>query len=48
MASEKSRNLQEVFLNNVRKSHEAVTVFLQMCKITSIITCLIIFDLAKT
>ena len=28
MASEKSRNLQEIFLNNVRKSHAAVTVFL--------------------
>ena len=28
MASEKSRNLQEIFLNNVRKSHTAVTVFL--------------------
>ena len=28
MASDKSRNLQEVFLNNVRKSHLAVTVFL--------------------
>ena len=28
MASEKSRNLQEVFLNNVRKSRAAVTVFL--------------------
>ena len=28
MASDKSRNLQEVFLNNVRKSHVAVTVFL--------------------
>lgn len=28
MASEKSRNLQEMFLNNVRKSHSAVTVFL--------------------
>ena len=28
MASEKSRNLQEVFLNNIRKSHAAVTVFL--------------------
>ena len=28
MASEKSRNLQEVFLNNVRKSRSAVTVFL--------------------
>ena len=28
MATEKSRNLQEVFLNNVRKSHAAVTVFL--------------------
>ena len=28
MAGEKSRNLQEVFLNNVRKSHVAVTVFL--------------------
>lgn len=28
MAVEKSRNLQEVFLNNVRKSHAAVTVFL--------------------
>ena len=28
MASEKSRNLQEVFLNNIRKSHSAVTVFL--------------------
>ena len=28
MAGDKSRNLQEVFLNNVRKSHVAVTVFL--------------------
>ena len=28
MAADKSRNLQEVFLNNVRKSHAAVTVFL--------------------
>ena len=28
MASEKSRNLQEVFLNNIRKSHSPVTVFL--------------------
>ena len=28
MASEKSRDLQEVFLNNIRKSHAAVTVFL--------------------
>ena len=28
MASEKSRNLQEIFLNNVRKSHASVTVFL--------------------
>jgi len=28
MASDKSRNLQELFLNNVRKSHAAVTVFL--------------------
>ena len=28
MASEKSRNLQEIFLNNVRKSRSAVTVFL--------------------
>ena len=28
MAGDKSRNLQEVFLNNVRKSHAAVTVFL--------------------
>ena len=28
MASEKSRNLQEIFLNNVRKSHAPVTVFL--------------------
>ena len=28
MAGDKSRNLQEVFLNNVRKSHSAVTVFL--------------------
>ena len=28
MATEKSRNLQEIFLNNVRKSHAAVTVFL--------------------
>ena len=28
MAGEKSRNLQEVFLNNIRKSHAAVTVFL--------------------
>ena len=28
MAGDKGRNLQEVFLNNVRKSHSAVTVFL--------------------
>ena len=28
MVTEKSRNLQEIFLNNVRKSHAAVTVFL--------------------
>ena len=28
MAGDKSRNLQELFLNNVRKSHAAVTVFL--------------------
>ena len=28
MAVDKSRNLQELFLNNVRKSHAAVTVFL--------------------
>ena len=28
MAGDKSRNLQEVFLNNVRKSRVAVTVFL--------------------
>ena len=28
MAGEKSRNLQEISLNNVRKSHAAVTVFL--------------------
>ena len=28
MAGAKSRNLQEVFLNNIRKSHSAVTVFL--------------------
>ncbi|MFL2844968.1 MAG: RNA chaperone Hfq [Candidatus Puniceispirillaceae bacterium] len=28
MAGEKSQNLQEVFLNNVRKKHAAVTVFL--------------------
>ena len=28
MAKEKSRNLQEIFLNNVRKSRSAVTVFL--------------------
>jgi host factor-I protein len=28
MASDKSRNLQELFLNNVRKSHIQVTVFL--------------------
>ena len=28
MAGDKSRNLQEIFLNNVRKSHAAVTVFL--------------------
>jgi host factor-I protein len=28
MASDKSRNLQELFLNNVRKSHVQVTVFL--------------------
>ena len=28
MAGDKSRNLQEVFLNNIRKSHSAVTVFL--------------------
>ena len=28
MANDKSRNLQELFLNNVRKSHAFVTVFL--------------------
>ena len=28
MANDKSRNLQEVFLNSVRKSHVSVTVFL--------------------
>ena len=28
MANDKSRNLQELFLNNVRKSHASVTVFL--------------------
>ena len=28
MATDKSRNLQEAFLNNIRKSHAAVTVFL--------------------
>jgi host factor-I protein len=28
MATDKSRNLQEVFLNNIRKSHSPVTVFL--------------------
>ncbi len=28
MANEKSHNLQEIFLNNVRKSRSAVTVFL--------------------
>jgi len=28
MANDKSRNLQEVFLNNIRKSHSAVTIFL--------------------
>ena len=28
MANEKSRNLQEVFLNNLRKSRSAVTIFL--------------------
>ena len=28
MAGDKGRNLQEVFLNNIRKSHSAVTVFL--------------------
>ena len=28
MAGDKGRNLQEIFLNNVRKSHAAVTVFL--------------------
>ena len=28
MANDKSHNLQEVFLNNLRKSHSAVTVFL--------------------
>ena len=28
MAVDKSRNLQELFLNNVRKSHAAVTGFL--------------------
>ena len=28
MAIEKSRNLQEVFLNNVRKSRSGVTIFL--------------------
>ena len=28
MASDKSHNLQEIFLNSVRKEHVAVTVFL--------------------
>ena len=28
MATEKSHNLQEIFLNSVRKDHTAVTVFL--------------------
>ena len=28
LANDKSRNLQELFLNNVRKSHASVTVFL--------------------
>ena len=28
MASDKSHNLQEIFLNSVRKDHTAVTVFL--------------------
>jgi len=28
MASDKSRNLQELFLNNIRKTHAPVTVFL--------------------
>ncbi|MDA9929676.1 RNA chaperone Hfq [Alphaproteobacteria bacterium] len=28
MAGEKSQNLQELFLNNVRQSHASVTVFL--------------------
>ncbi|MGC6484894.1 MAG: RNA chaperone Hfq [Candidatus Puniceispirillales bacterium] len=28
MASDKSHNLQEIFLNSVRKEHIAVTVFL--------------------
>ena len=28
MAGDKSRNLQELFLNNVRKSRAAVTIFL--------------------
>ena len=42
MATEKSRNLQEIFLNNVRKSHAAVTVFLvNGVKLQGIITCLL-------
>lgn len=28
MAIDKSRNLQELFLNNIRKSHSTVTIFL--------------------
>ena len=41
MAGDKSRNLQELFLNNVRKSHAAVTVFLvNGVKLQGVISCL--------
>ena len=49
MASEKSRNLQEVFLNNIRKSHSAVTVFLvNGVKLQGLLRGLTIFYLVET
>ena len=46
MAGDKSRNLQEVFLNNVRKSHVAVTVFLvNGVKLQGIVTWFDIFSI---
>ena len=44
MASDKSHNLQEIFLNSVRKDHTAVTVFLvNGVKLQGIITWFDIF-----